>query len=157
MSHWTPTNLPPPAGLSPDERSGAFLLHLSPLLGLALPSIGHLLGPVAAWWFLRRSRALDEQGKEVINFQLTVTLLSLVLSGLLFLLFSLGLLGGLAGMIAPLAGAFSVFGTLGLFFALFLPLALLLSVYPLIVMVLGLLRAGEGELYRYPLTLRLLR
>ncbi|WP_339094679.1 DUF4870 domain-containing protein [Deinococcus sp. VB343] len=157
MNGQTPTQLRPLAsGLSPDERSGAYLLHLSPLLGLLLPSIGHLLGPVAAWWMLRSSPALDAQGKEIVNFQLTVTLISLLLSTLAFFLISAGVLGGLAGIVAPLAGALSIFGAVGAFFAILLPLSLLFSVYPLVCMVLGLMRAGEGQLYRYPLTIRFL-
>ena len=155
MTWPTPTTTHiPPLRLAPDEQAGASLLHLSPLLGLALPSVGHLLGPVAAWWALRRSPALDAQGREVINFQLTVTLVSLLLSGLVFALVSLGILGGLAAVVAPLAGAFSMFGAFAAVFAVFVPLMLLLSVVPFIFMVLGLLAAGRGEFYRYPLTLR---
>lgn len=157
MSWPTPTQTRSyPLALSPEERSGAYLLHLSPLLGLALPSVGHILGPFAAWWFLKNSPALDAEGKEVINFQLTVTLISLALSVLAFVLIGAGMLGGLAGMVAPLAGMLSIFGAVGAFFAILIPLSLLLSIYPIIFMLIGLMKAGEGKLYRYPLTIRFL-
>lgn len=146
-----------PYSLLPSEQSGAYLLHLSPLLLLLLPSIGHVLGPIVAWWMLKNSPTLDAQGKEVINFQLTVTLLHLALAILVFVLFSLGVLGGLATIFAPTAGIFSIFGALAGFLAVYVPLALLLSVYPVIVMLVGLVKAANGEFYRYPATTRFIR
>lgn len=159
----SPSRLPPtplsPDGLSAEERTAATLIHLSPLAGLLLPSLGHLLGPLVAWLAYReRSAALDAQGKEVLNFQLTLTLISFVLGTLLFVLMALGMLGGVAGAsLSPDLGVFALFGSLAAFFALFIPLALLLSLIPLVFMVIGVSRAGQGRLYRYPLTWRFLR
>lgn len=159
----SPPRVPPPppraAGLSAEERTAATFIHLSPLAGLLLPSIGHLLGPLVAWLVYReRGAALDAQGKEVLNFQLTLTLVSFVLGALLFALMALGMLGGLAGAsLSPDLGVFALFGSLAAFFALFLPLTLLLSLIPLVLMVIGVSRAGRGEVYRYPLTWRFVR
>ena len=100
-------------GLIPEpDRTPALIIHLSPLLGLVLPALGNVLGPLAAWLAYRdRAPVLDQQGKEALNFQLSVWLYAF-LTGLLFLaLFSLGLLGGVFGAAAgsPHLGALALF------------------------------------------------
>ncbi|MPY67327.1 DUF4870 domain-containing protein [Deinococcus sp. SDU3-2] len=149
-----PTVIPEP------ERTPALLLHLSPLLGLVLPGVGNVLGPLAAWLGYRdRSAVLDAQGKEVVNFQISVWLYSLLAGLLFFGLFSLGLIGGAAGAAAgsPDVGAFALFGSLAAFFAFFIPASLVLWAFPLVVMLLAVIRVNQGRTYRYPLTLRLIR
>lgn len=151
---WPPTLIPEP------ERTPALLIHLSPLLGIVVPGLGNVLGSVAAWLAYRdRSPVLDDQGKEALNFQLSVWLYSLVIGLLFFVLFSLGLLGGLFGAAAgsPDMGAFAVFGSLAAFFAFFLPVSLVLWAFPLVVMLLAVLRVNQGQTYRYPLSIRFLR
>ncbi|MFC4639685.1 DUF4870 domain-containing protein [Deinococcus hohokamensis] len=142
------------------ERTPAIVTHLSPLLGFVLPGIGALLGPVAAWLYYRdRSPMLDEQGKEAVNFQISVWLYSAVLTVVAFALFSLGLLGGAVGGASghPEAGAAAVFGALAGFFLVFLPVLLVLGLLPLILMLVAVVQVSAGRPYHYPLTLRLLR
>ncbi len=142
------------------ERTPALLMHLSPLLGLVLPALGNVLGPLVAWLAYRdRSRVLDAQGKEALNFQLSVWLYSFVTGLLFFALFSLGLLGGAFGAAAgsPDLGAFAIFGSLAAFFAFFIPVSLVLWAFPLVVMLLAVLRVNQGRTYRYPLSIRWLR
>ncbi|GHF69246.1 DUF4870 domain-containing protein [Deinococcus ficus] len=149
-----------PVILPEPERTPALAVHLSPLLGLLIPGAGALIGPVAAWLLFRdRSRMLDEQGKEAVNFQISVWLYNLALGVLLFGLFALGLLGGVAGSMLgrPEAGGVALVGTFGVFLGLVLPLLLVLNVVPLVFMVLAAVSVNRGEPYRYPLTLRLLR
>lgn len=151
----------PPAPLLPEaERTPALLIHLSPLLGLVLPVLGNVLGPLAAWLAYRdRGPVLDHQGKEALNFQLSVWLYS-VAFGLLFLaLFSLGLIGGAFGAAAgaPGAGALAVFSSLAAFFAFFIPASVVLWAFPLVVMVLAVIRVNQGRAYHYPLSIRFLR
>ena len=102
---------------------------------------------------------LDQQGKEALNFQLSVWLYAF-LTGLLFLaLFSLGLLGGVFGAAAgsPHLGALALFGSLAAFFAFFIPASLVLWALPLVVMLLAVLRVSQGQAYRYPLRIRFIR
>ncbi|MFC4427368.1 DUF4870 domain-containing protein [Deinococcus navajonensis] len=142
------------------ERTPAIVTHLSPLLGFVLPGIGALLGPVAAWLYYRdRSSVLDDQGKEAVNFQISVWLYSTLLTILAFGLFSLGLLGGAVGGATghPEAGAAAFFGALAGFFLVFLPVLLVLGLLPLILMLVAVVQVSAGRVYRYPLTLRLLR
>ena len=149
------------AGTLPEQdRTPALTIHLSPLLGLVLPGFGSVLGPLAAWLAYRdRSPVLDDQGKEALNFQLSVWLYSLLIGVVFFVLFSLGLLGGFLGAAAgsPDLGAFAVFGSLAAFFAVFLPVSLVLWAFPLVVMLLAVVRVNQGRAYRYPLRIRFLR
>ncbi|WP_019587018.1 DUF4870 domain-containing protein [Deinococcus apachensis] len=148
-------------GLIPEpERTPALLIHLSPLLGLVLPALGNVLGPLAAWLAYRdRSRVLDGQGKEALNFQLSVWLYSFLVGLLFFALFSLGLLGGLFGAASGSSelGALAIFGSLAAFFAFFIPVSLVLWAFPLVVMLLAVIRVNQGQAYRYPLSIRWIR
>lgn len=149
---------PPPApAFTEDEKTPAYVLHLSPLATLVLPSFGAVLGPLVAWLVFRdRSPLLDAQGKEVLNFQLSLLLYGLVVGAVLFLLFGMGLLGG-AVLGGTAAGGALLGGTLFAFFAFFLPFAFLMWLVPLVFMVLAALAVNRGQPYRYPLTIRFLR
>ncbi|GAA5534579.1 DUF4870 domain-containing protein [Deinococcus aluminii] len=160
LSGHPPAQMADPRFIPEPERTPALVIHLSPLLGLVLPGLGNVLGPLAAWLAYRdRAPVLDDQGKEALNFQLSVWLYS-VLVGLLFLaLFSLGLIGGAFGAAAgsPNLGAFAFFGSLAAFFAFFIPASLVLWAFPLVVMLLAVIRVSQGRAYRYPLSLRFVR
>jgi uncharacterized Tic20 family protein len=150
----------PLAVIPEPERTPTLLIHLSPLLGLVLPGVGNVLGPLAAWLGLRdRAPVLDAQGKEALNFQLSVWLYSLLVGLLFFALFSLGLIGGAVGAAAgsPDLGAFALFGSLAAFFAVLIPVSLVLWAFPLVVMLLAVIRVNQGQAYRYPLSLRFIR
>ncbi|WP_019009033.1 DUF4870 domain-containing protein [Deinococcus aquatilis] len=155
-----PSSFPPPTTLPEPERTPAILIHLSPLAGLLLPSIGNLLGPLLAWLVYRdRSRALDGQGKEALNFQLSLWLYGVLITVLAFALFSLGLVGGAVGAVVgrPDAGAFAFFGAFAAFFAFYLPILLVLFLLPLVLMLVAVVRVSGGQAYRYPLTIRFLK
>ena len=148
----------PAAPYLPDsDRTPAVLIHLSPLLGFVLPAIGALLGPVGAWLLYRdRSAALDAQGKEAVNFQLSVWLYHLLAGTLAFVLFSLGVFGTAVTHGAD-GGAFAVLRGLGAFFGFYLPVLAVLSVIPFIFMLVAVMRVSAGQPYRYPLSIRFLR
>jgi uncharacterized Tic20 family protein len=75
------------AGSTLDAREAqkwATICHLIALVGLLGNGIGFLVGPLAVWLIKRHDDPLiDEQGKEAVNFQLTM-LLALIISVLLF-------------------------------------------------------------------------
>lgn len=155
-----PTRRGDPGVIPEPERTPALLIHLSPLLGLVLPGVGNVLGPLAAWLGYRdRAPVLDAQGKEVVNFQISVWLYSLLAGLLFFGLFNLGLIGGAAGAAvgSPDLGAFALFGSLAAFFAFFIPASLVLWAFPLVVMLLAVIRVNQGRTYRYPLSIRWIR
>ncbi|HTY50491.1 MAG TPA: DUF4870 domain-containing protein [Steroidobacteraceae bacterium] len=88
---------PAPAfpGLTDQERSWGMLAHLSALAGIVFPVLGAVLGPLIVWLARREHSAfVNDQGREALNFNISV-LLAGVVCGLLtwvFIGFLLGLL-----------------------------------------------------------------
>jgi uncharacterized Tic20 family protein len=77
-----------------DERTWGMLAHLAAFAGLLVP-LGSLLGPLVVWLIRRdRSEFVADQGKEALNFNITVLLAGLA-CGLLVLVF-IGILLGVA-------------------------------------------------------------
>lgn len=71
--------------VSDDACRTASFLHLSALLGLIGNGIGFILAPLVVWIIKRDDDPfIDDQGKEAVNFQITMTLAAIV-SGLLIL------------------------------------------------------------------------
>ena len=69
---------------SNDERTWCVFVHLSALSAFFIP-FGNLLGPLVLWLIKRGEMPMvDRQGKEALNFQLTVTIVSLLCSALVF-------------------------------------------------------------------------
>lgn len=70
---------PPQEVLSRETRKWAMLCHLTALVGLIGNGIGFLLGPLIVWLLKKEDHPfIDEQGKEAINFQITMFILALV-------------------------------------------------------------------------------
>ena len=84
----SPTTTP-----STDERNWAVICHLSALAGLVIWGIGIVLGPLVVW-LLKKDQLpfVDQQGKEALNFQITVFLAGVVCTSLIFLLIGVPLL-----------------------------------------------------------------
>ena len=115
-----PPALPPSVGLTDDDKNMALLAHL-----LAIP-LG-FLGPLIIWLIKRDTSAfVADQGKEALNFQISV-LLGFLITGVITLV------------------------TCGLGS----PLLLAVIVGNLVLCILAALKAKDGVLYRYPLCLRL--
>lgn len=74
--------------MSSQERTWGMLCHLSALAGLVMP-FGHLIGPLVVWLIKRHEYPfVEDQGREALNFQLSVTIYALVI-----LLLTLGVIG----------------------------------------------------------------
>lgn len=124
----------PPVGLSPDnsEKQFALFVHLSALIGFFIP-LGNIIAPLVMWQIKKNESAfIDDQGKEAVNFNLTL------------------LLVGLALIVLTLI-------TFGLAIFLTAPLGLVLGVVWLIFAILAGIKANEGVAYRYPYILRLIK
>ena len=62
------------------QNTNAFLIHISAFMGFIFP-FGHIIAPLIAWQTLKdRSSFLDEQGQEAVNFNISYTLYSFVLT-----------------------------------------------------------------------------
>jgi uncharacterized protein len=80
-------------GLPPEsERNWAMLCHLSAFVGYVIP-FGHLLGPLLLWLLKGESLPLvNDQGKEALNFQLSMTIYYIVAGVLIFAIIGIPIL-----------------------------------------------------------------
>src|SRR5437868_11752979 len=82
----TPLPSPPPpatASTSSEVRNWCVLCHASALLGLFFHFFGHLLGPLIVWLIKRdASPEIDANGKESLNFQISMLIYD-VIAGIL--------------------------------------------------------------------------
>ena len=107
-----------------DEKTMGMLVHL-------LGGITYILGPLLIWLIKKdESPFVQDQGKEAINFQITVLIALAVAS-------AAGLIPFVGGCVAPLLWPVVVVGNL-------------------ILAILGGLEANKGIIYRYPFCLRLI-
>jgi uncharacterized Tic20 family protein len=107
--------------------------HLSALAGLVVP-FGNLLGPLIVWQVKKHEiPEVDAHGKAAVNFQLTITL-AVVVGFIAAFLLSFVCIGYL---LFPVVGAI---GICGLVFA-----------------VIAGIKANDGQEYRYPYSLELIK
>lgn len=115
-----------------EERTWAMAAHLSALvMVIGIPS---LVGPLVVWLVKRdHSAFVDDQSKEALNFNLSVLVYAIV-----------------GGVIASLLAIV----TLGIGIILVVPIVLVAAAAWLVLVIVGAVRASNGEAYRYPLTIR---
>ena len=110
--------------------------HLSALLGGLLTStfLNLVLVPVLIIWLMKRETMpfVNDQGKEALNFAITVSIACFVL--LLLTILSLGI------------------GAL-----LTIPLLMAIGIAALVFIIIAAIKANEGVAYRYPLAMRLVK
>ncbi|HET6632708.1 MAG TPA: DUF4870 domain-containing protein [Rhodanobacteraceae bacterium] len=133
---------PPPAaasdaGVAHEERQWAMFAHLSALLGALVTGWvggwGVFIGPLVVWLIKKDTMPfVDDQGKEALNFNITIAIAC-------FALLVLSII------------------TLGIGVIIALPLWILIAIYWFICTIIAAIRANEGVRYRYPMTLRLLK
>jgi uncharacterized Tic20 family protein len=124
--------------VSAQERQMAMFAHLSALVGGILTtgwagSIGCFVGPLVIWLMKKDQMPfVDDQGKEALNFNITVGIAFLVL-----LLLSIM--------------------TLGIGLVLAIPAWIIIGVAWLVLTIIASIKANEGVAYRYPFALRLIK
>jgi uncharacterized Tic20 family protein len=129
-----PADPPYCADISADEKQWAMFAHLSALVAVWLGGMG-FLGPLIIWVIQKdKMKFVDDQGKEALNFQLT-------------------LLG--AGIVLGIIAAPLVLLTFGIGLLLVIPVALGLVAYGIIMPIVAAMKANAGEAYRYPYTIRI--
>lgn len=121
-----------------EARTMAMLAHLTALAGGLVTSawgggVACFVGPLIVW-LLKKDQMpfVDDQGKEALNFNISVAVVFLVLFVLTILTFGM-----------------AIFITL--------PLWIIVGVFWLVCSIIASVKAYNGEAYRYPLTLRLLK
>ena len=83
----------PEPGPSREARQWAMFCHFSAFLGMWFP-FGSLIGPLILWQMKRESDPfIDDQGKEAMNFQITVAIASAICYVLMLVLIGFALIG----------------------------------------------------------------
>jgi hypothetical protein len=127
--------------LSNDVRSWAMLCHLAAVALVGAP-FGNVIAPLAVWLIKKDTDPfIDDQGKESLNFQITISILGFVLA--------IGYVAGIIAMVVTDAKA--------PWFLIVVPLFLLLALFDLANVAFACVRAYHGERFRYPLTIRFIR
>ena len=96
--------------VSKDHQNWAMICHLSALAGFLIP-FGNILGPLVVWLIKRGEMPLVESnGKEAINFQITVSIAMLICIPLVFVLIGIPLMFavGLGALILTIMAAVKV-------------------------------------------------
>ena len=134
-----PVASPPPVPVAPaaggsaiggemDTNQWAMILHLSQLAGVLVPGLG-LAAPIVIWQIKKpQFPGLDPHGKMVTNW---------IMSLLIY-----GVAAGILSLITCGVGAL-----------LFIPVAIVAMVFPIV----GSLKARDGVLWKYPLTITFLK
>jgi len=111
-----------PAGT--DVKQWTMFLHLSGLLGIFVPIVGGVAGPLVIWLLKKQEfPALDQVGKDVLNFQISWAVWMLIA------------------------------WVIGTATCLLLVVSIGLWVAWLVFTVLGAVKANNGETYKFPLTI----
>ena len=93
---------------SREVRKWAMICHIIALVGLIGNGIGFLLGPLIVWMLKKEEHPfIDEQGKEAVNFQITMFIAAFISALLIFVVVGIFLLiiVGLLMVILPVVGA----------------------------------------------------
>lgn len=100
----------PYAGPTPEQnaKTMGMLCHLSAVAGVLIPGIGNWVGPLVVWLLKKQEHPfIDDQGKESLNFQITMLLVAVILSPTICLGIGIVLLPavGLVSLIFAIMGA----------------------------------------------------
>ena len=111
--------------ISKDARMWGMFCHLAGLCGYIIP-FGNILGPLIIWQLKKEDSFVDDQGKEALNFQISI-------------------------MIYVIVSALLMFLCIGIF------LLIAVAIFNLVFLLIAAIKANDGESYRYPLTIRLIK
>jgi uncharacterized Tic20 family protein len=120
---------PPPAPVgtpSAEEKQWALFAHLSALIGYIIP-FGSIIGPLIIWQIKKNEMPfVDDQGKEALNFQITMAIAAVICIVLMVVL--IGFL-----------------------------LIWIVAIVDLVFIIIAAIAANNGQAYRYPMCLRLVK
>lgn len=142
-------------------RNIATFIHLSTFARFLVP-FGNFIGPLILWLSNKeKSPFIDAHGKQALNFQISILLYAVVLGTLAIPILIFGILGHLdfwtfkgltdfhigfykASPLLFIAGGFGFLAVIGF-------------ILELVFVVLASLKARDGKLYDYPLTINFLK
>jgi len=132
-----PAPAPPSGPPSAEEKQWALFAHLSALIGAIFTGFffgfGCFIGPLIIWLIKKDTMPfVDDQGKEAVNFNITLAIVAAVLMILTIM-------------------------TLGLGALIAIPVGIIVGIGWLILTIIAAIKASEGVAYRYPVSLRLIK
>ncbi|MGI9532340.1 DUF4870 domain-containing protein [Lutimonas sp.] len=127
-----------------NDNNNAFLLHLSAFFGYIFP-FGAVVGPLVIWEMnKRKSSFLDKNGKEAINFNLSYLLYTFIL--------------GLSAVPFIIRTVTNDFHHLDLFGMISVgSIVGILAVVKFVLIIFAAIKANQGEVYNYPLTIKFIK
>lgn len=131
---------PPPApggDTSAEQRQWAMFAHLSAIVGGLLTSIvggwGTFAGPLIIWLVKKDTMPfVDDQAKEALNFNITIAIIALIMTIITMVTFGIGII---------FTG----------------PILVIVGIAWLVLTIIAAMKANEGQSYRYPFALRLIK
>ncbi len=113
------------------------LMHLSQLLSILFWGLG-LVVPIVMWVANKdRFYEVDQQGKSLLNWLISLTIYGLVLAILALVLLSMGIVGNL--------GFFTAY--------IFIVLYMVVGLFIFVCVIVSAIKANDGTLWEYPLTI----
>lgn len=131
-----------------DERTWGTLVHLAGIIGMWLQfTVGNILAVLVLWLIKRNESSwYDNQGKEAINFQITLSIVAVgltIINNIRMGLFALGNFFWGGNFFFGWSSGGRIFGIIWLVNIIF--------------SVIAMVKANRGESYKYPLSLRLVK
>ncbi|MBL4904764.1 MAG: DUF4870 domain-containing protein [Flavobacteriaceae bacterium] len=137
-----------------NENSNAFLIHISAFAGYIFP-FGSIIAPLILWQTQKdKSKFLDEQGKEAVNFNISYALYTFLL-GITVMPFVFSSIFRNFRDFNHFDFNFSNFSIFGIFG--FASIAGVIAIIKIALIIIAALKSKEGEDYRYPLTIKFIK
>ncbi len=137
------------------ENTNAFLIHISSFTGYLFP-LGSVITPLIIWQTMKdKSPSLNEHGKEVLNFNISFSLYMLILGTSIFSF----IIKNIWTTLKNISIGFNDFYFFNNFFNV-LGIASLISIITfskVALIILGAIKANNGEFYKYPLTIKFIK
>jgi len=135
------------------NASHAPLIHLSSFSSLIIP-FGSVLGPLITWLIWKDNNEFDNKnGKQAINFNLSIILYNIVILIIGIIAFITPLLATLetnsenpAAVLFSLPGIWLLLGGFSL-----------LGLIRIILIIVAAVKAGNAEVYKYPITIQFIK
>ena len=120
------------AEVSKDARMWAMFCHLAGLAGYLIPLVGNIVAPLIIWQIKKDELPfVDEQGKEAVNFQISMSLYALI--GIVLCAVTC-----IGAVLIPVVG-------------------IVVGIFDMVFLLIAAVKANNGQHYRYPLTIRFIK
>ncbi|WP_298734667.1 DUF4870 domain-containing protein [uncultured Chitinophaga sp.] len=132
-----------------EEKTWGALVHLGGLIGMAVLSyVGNIIGALVMWLIKRNeSSFIDNQGKEALNFQITLSLINV----------AIGLLISVRHGVWAFRRVWRDDWDFDVFSFSFVSLYGIVWLLNIIFSIIGAVKASSGVAYRYPISWRIVK